>query len=214
MELQKFIDSRKYLYHLTDQVNLKSILNDYTLKSTKELVKASHIEKKTAFLRTRRLNHCPIKINGFDIMIRDQYPLNPVIAMKNMTKGWVFENFVYHLNSRVFFWPTKKDLKSHYKRYENDNEFPMVLRFETKEVVALNKSKPLFCKYNSGAPRCHNSFKKGAAPRGKNSFLPAIDYPDSIGSVREVTYLSSCTLPKNIYISSHPNKPFRKIAHF
>jgi len=214
MELQKFIGSRKYLYHLTDKVNLKSILSDYTLKSTTELIKASTIEKKTAFLRTRRLKHCPITINGFEIVIRDQYPLNPVIAMKNMTEGWMFEDFVYHLNSRVFFWPTEKDLKSHYKRYENDNEFPMVLRFETKEVAALNKSEPLFCKYNSGAPRCHNSFKKGAAPRGKNSFLNAIDYPDPIGSVREVTYLSSCTLPKNIYISSHPSKPFRKIGHF
>ena len=214
MELQKFIDSRKYLYHLTDQTNLKSILSDYNLKSTKELIKASNIEKKAAFLRNRRLKHCPITINGFNIMIRDQYPLNPVIAMKNMTKGWVFEDFVYHLNLRVFFWPTEKDLRSHYKRYENDNEYPMILRFETEEVVDINKAEPLFCKYNSGAPRCHNSFKKGAAPRGENSFLRAIDYLDPIGSVREVTYLYSCKLPKNIFISSHPNKPFKKLVTF
>lgn len=211
MELQKFIDSRKYLYHLTDQLNLKSILSDYTLKSTKELVKASNIEKKTAFLRTRRLNHCPIRINGFDIMIRDQYPLNPIIAMKNMTKGWVFEDFVYHLNSRIFFWPTEKDLKAHYKRYENDQEYPIILRLETKEIFDLNKTEPLFCKFNSGAPRCHNFYKKGAAPRGENSFLKAIDYPAEVGSVREVTFKDFCFLPKNIYLSSHPDKPFKKL---
>jgi hypothetical protein len=211
MELQKFIESREYLYHLTDKINLKSILSDYTLKSTTELVKSSNITKKADFLRDRRLKHCPISINGFDIMIRDQYPLNPAIAMKNMTKGWVFEDFVYHLNSRVFFWPTEKDLRSHYKRYENDKEYPMILRFETKEVVALNKPEPFFCKYNSGAPRCHNSFEKGAAPRGENSFLRAIDYPDPIASVREVTYLNFCKLPRNIYISAHPNKPFKKL---
>ncbi len=83
MELQKFIESRKYLYHLTDKKNLKSILNDYTLKSTKILVKESDIENKSTFLRTRRLEHSPARIKGFDIIIRDQYPLNPVIAMKS-----------------------------------------------------------------------------------------------------------------------------------
>jgi hypothetical protein len=211
MELQKFINSREYIYHLTDKKNLKSILTDYTLKSTKELIKASNIEKKAAFLRTRRLEHCPITVNGFGIMVRDQYPLNPVIAMKNMTKGWVFGDFVYHLNSRVFFWPTEKDLNSHYKRYENDKEYPIILRLETKDVFDLNKTEPLFCKFNSGAPRCHNFYKKGAAPRGENSFLSAQEYKDSVGSVREVTFTNFCLLPKNIYVSSHPDKTFKKL---
>ena len=190
---------------------MPSILSDYTLKSTIKLVNLSSLPDKTRFLKTRRENHVPIKIGEFEIFLRDQHTLSEAIVMKNMTTGWTFQDFVYTLNSRVFFWSTEKDLRSHYKRYEKQGEYPLILRANTSEVFEINNRKPEFCKYNSGGPRCHHTFTKGAAPRGANSFLNASKYPDVYTTVREVTFTDMCVLPRTIFLSSHPDKAFKVI---
>src|SRR5690606_9682149 len=122
----------------------------------------------------------------FKAILRDQDPLFRNIVVKNLEGGWTFEDFVFSLNSRVFFWATEKDLKNHYLRYENQKEFPNILRFKTAEVIAANKHEPQFCRLNSGAPRCSSYYTKGAPPRGPKTFLGANDYPGTPSSIREV----------------------------
>lgn len=210
MELNKFIALRPYLYHLTDISNIESILSDYTLKSTSILSGIAKLEDRDTFLRTRRVGHKKI---GTDIQfsIRDQDPLYEKIVNKNLANGMTFGDFVYLLNTKVFFWAKDTDLQIHYGRYEKQNEFPVILRVSTADLFKLNKVEPEFCRLNSGAPRCSSYYKEGAPPRGRDTFQKAKNYSRGASTVREVTFENSCSLPKNIFISKHPNQPFKSI---
>lgn len=211
MTIEKFIRLRPYLYHLTDEENLESILRSGTLKSTATLVQEFHLEDADNFLRTRRVGHKKITYRNKSVILRDQDPLFIKILAKNLEGGWTVGDFIYSLNSRVFFWATERDMQGHYLRYENQKEFPKILRFSTGELFALNNNEPQFCRLNSGAPRCSCYYSEGAPPRGQNTFQRAQDYTSTPSSVREVTFLNNCVLPKEIFVSKHPSKSFKKI---
>lgn len=210
MDLEKFIELRPQLYHLTDKINIPLILGARTLQSTSQLVRIAQIPDMDNFLRTRRVGHHSITIGKSQAKLRDQDPLFQKIVEKNLEDGWTFEDFVYSLNSRVFFWATEKDLRTHYKRYENQKEYPRILRFDTADLFNANKTQPQFCHLNSGAPRCSAYYQEGAPPRGPRTFLPAKEYDKPPSSVREVTILESCKLPDNIFIADHPDEKFKK----
>jgi hypothetical protein len=210
MDINKFIELRPHLYHLTDERNINPILQSRTLNSAAVLAKLGGVPNLSEFLRTRRRGHFPIENGSFLAILRDQDPLFEKIVTKNLEGGWTFGDFVYSLNSRVFFWPTEKDLKTHYKRYENQNEYPKIIRVATEDLFAINKTEAQFCRLNSGAPRCSSHYKEGAPPRGPKTFLVASEYPDSPSSIREVTFIKSCILPDNIWISNHPDQEFQK----
>jgi hypothetical protein len=211
MDIQKFVGLRENLFHLTDKNNLDSILSDYTLKSTQTLTGLVKIPDRQNFLRTRRVGHKRISDGSLAFLLRDQDPLFEKIVTKNLEKTMSFGDFVYLLNSKVFFWATEKDLRTHYARYEKQNERPVILRINTAALFAVNKHEPKFCKLNSGAPRCSSYHKEGAPPRGSNTFLDAASYPGTPSSVREVTFDRECKLPETLYLSSHPDKSFKRI---
>src|ERR1044072_7187388 len=129
MEINNFVRLRQYLYHITDERNLNSIVQQGKLLSTVKIANSVELENREAFLRTRRVGHKIIGNKNKIYSIRDQDPLFKNIVIKNLEKGWTFEDFVFYLNSHVFFWATEKDLRTHYKRYENQNEFPIILKF-------------------------------------------------------------------------------------
>jgi len=210
MTIERFIGLRPYLYHLTDEENLESILRSGTLKSTATLVQEFHLEDADTFLRTRRVGHKKIIYRNKSVIIRDQDPLFIKILAKNLEGGWTIGDFIHSLNSRVFFWAKEKDMQGHYLRYENQKEFPKILRFSTEDLFKLNDNEPQFCRLNSGAPRCSCYYPEGAPPRGETTFQHADNYKYTPSTVREVTFLSTCTLPKEIFLSSHPTKSFKR----
>jgi hypothetical protein len=165
------------------------------------------------FLRTRRVGHKKIGSDGLVISIRDQDPLFKNIVVKNLEDNWTFEDFVFSLNEKIFFWAKETDLRTHYSRYEKQNEFPVILRIGTEQFIELNSKiqEPKFCRLNSGAPRCSAYYEEGAPPRGSKTFLPASEYPGVPSSVREVIFENHCKLPKAISLSKHPNSPFKTI---
>lgn len=211
MDINKFINLRPFLFHLTDPCNLHSILTDRILKSSKALVELVNLNDGENFLRTRRKGHKKIEKGNLSFLLRDQDPLYEKIVIKNLDQDMNFGDFVLLLNLRVFFWSTEKDLKTHYSRYEKQNENPIILKVDTKELFRIN-SKPQFCSLNSGAPRCSSYHREGAPRRGKNTFQYASDYHNVPSSVREVTFCNECRLPINVFLSNHPTKPYKKIT--
>jgi hypothetical protein len=211
MDVNKFISLRPFLFHLTDPSNLNSILTDRILKSSKTLVELVNLNDAENFLRTRRKGHKKIEKDNLSFLLRDQDPLYEKIVIKNLDRGMNFSDFVLLLNSRVFFWSTEKDLKTHYSRYEKQNEDPIILRISTKELFAIN-NEPQFCNLNSGAPRCSSYYTEGAPRRGENTFQYASDYNNTPSSVREVTFNNECKLPDNIFLSNHPTKYYEEIT--
>jgi hypothetical protein len=200
MDKQEFVKKTPFLYHLTDSRNLEFIKHQKKLLSTSQIVAMSGIAEADAFLKNRRAQHSILDVNGVNLFIRDQKPLNKALA-KCLTDNWTSAEFIYHLNSRVFMWPNIKRLATHFGRYEKEN--PIIFRFNTPDILALNEHVE-FSKINSGATRPSGVFGGKAAPRGKDTFQNFDDYSFKVGSVAEVTFPQHCLLSTQFEISSSP----------
>lgn len=205
---EEFIQQTPFLYHLTDRRNLPSIKKWGRLYSTVDLVGKSGIQNANEYLHSQRPQHTSLIINGYEVFVRDQKPLNRALD-KCLTDNWTREDYIYHLNKRVFTWPTINRLVKHYNRYENEN--PLILKFATEEILALNSNVEI-TRLNSGATRPLGVLGGVAPPRGKDTFKPFEEYDLSIKSVAEVTFLSSCLLPATFDIGSTPSSVWEKIS--
>jgi len=208
MDISKFIITRPFLYHLTDQRNLDYIgQKKGILFSTTEIIQRSELnaDEKEKILRERRPNHTKVRINGFDISIRDQKPISIRNLSKCLTDGWSYGDFLYHLNNRVFFWPTIPRLSRHFNRYADER--PLIIRVSSREIFELNQD-PEFCRLNSGATRSSSHYGGAPPQRGKDTFLKADQYPYSVSGVAEVTFINMCQLPKVISLSNDPLGPW------
>lgn len=208
MDEIKFIKKREFLYHLTDTRNLNLIIESKSIHSTWKILAWSDLseQERNKYFETRRPDHIVVNINGNKIYIRDQRPISLIALGKCLTDNWSVEDFLKHLNSRVFFWPTLNRLEVHYDRYRSEN--PTILRFKTSELLELN-SHAEYSHINSGATRPNYYLNGLASSRGKNTFKPAKEFEYNVGKVAEVTFPDSCKLPYTFCISSNPNGPWK-----
>ena len=211
MEIETLIKKRQYIYHLTSRENVDLILNNRKIDSTVKLITNSNLDdnEKTAVLTTRRVGHFYINnANGDEVMIRDQNPISIKSLNKCLTDGWSSEDFLYHLNNRVFFWPTLKRLNIHFEKYKEEK--PIIFRCLTEDMLALNDNIKL-CHLNSGATRCHHMWGGAPPPRGADTFVDIKDFDYPVGRLAEVTFEESCILPETLWISDNPNGEWNKV---
>lgn len=207
MDIDDFITATPFLYHLTDSRNMPFIKRTKKLLSAVELGRLSAIEDFESFVKTRRPDHTKLTIDSCDVFIRDQKPLNRALD-KCLTNNWTREDYIYHLNRRVFTWPTIDRLTKHYDRYASEN--PIILRFNTGEILKLNKNAEI-TNLNSGATRPLGILGGVAPARGKDTFKPFKDYHLPVRSVAEVTFLDECVLPKTFHVGTSPIARWSKI---
>ena len=206
--MDAFSQTRPYLYHLTAPRNLDRIQRQMRLVSDAKLMEEAHAEQ---WYRRKRVGHLEVEIDGQSVVIRDQDPLyEGNIALEG---GWAFADLIAKLNGLVFFWPGNGNGPvsygvRHYERYQD--HVPVILRFQVADLIAANDgATPLFCKYNSGAPRCNNGQR---SPRGPNTFISNDDADFTPGRVVEVVYQDSVVLPAAIELSTQPTGPWRTLA--
>jgi hypothetical protein len=205
VDVNRYSKIRAYLYHLTDRVNLDHIRESKLLFCAAELMKHSGRDD---LLRKRRQNHERIEINGSGVSLRDQKPL--LSGNIELTGGFTFEDFVEALNARVFFWPGTdegpiRSGENHFARYEIERPAMLRCRFQSLLSASL-AAEPLYCMYNSGAPRCVNGRK---SPRGPNTFLKACDFPRSPSKVVEVTFIGEVEIPQDAEFGDGPKGPWQ-----
>ncbi len=205
-DLPHFVRLRPFLYHLTACRNLRRIRKSHGLECARRLFCAGG---QPELIRKRRRQHCELEIDGETAIVRDQSPLHP--GNMKLDEGQCLEDFVEHLNGLVFFWPggDKGPIQAgrrHYKRYKG--EHPALLRVRTEDLFEKNKGKPLFCRYNSGAPRCS---KGERSPRGRDTFLDAGSFPFTAGKVVETVYAGQAVLPKSTQLGSSPCGPWERL---
>ena len=207
MNIEKFIEERPFLYHLTCESNSKLIIAQKKIYSTNELVKMSGNKSYLPIRKKRRVDHAEIIIDGVSYWLRDQQPISEKALGKCLTDGWEVGDFLYHLNDRVFMWPTLDRLYRHYNRYVQEK--PVIFRFPTKELLELNPH-VLFCRLNSGATRA-NSYLGGKPPaRGAKSFLPAEEFEHTVREVAEVTFPGFCDINVDFKTSGNPEGSYRQ----
>ena len=196
---QHFAESRPYLYHLTDRSNLDHIRETKTLFPAATLMERAG---RTELLRVRRHGYERVTIGKTVILLRDQAPLHR--GNLRLPNGFSFEDFVESLNQRVFFWPgtaagpISYGLR-HFERYRQES--PVLLRIDYRSLLLANSSAvPLYCRYNSGSPRCSDGRK---SPRGPDTFVSTVDFDGTPSQVVEVTFSSDVDLPTHTEFGSH-----------
>ena len=207
MDLDKFAETRPYLWHLTDAGNVERIRRMKQLECAATLLCAGGC---TACIGKRRKSSCIVRVDGDDVRIRDQKPLHD--GNMQLPEGWSFEKFVKFLNSHVFFWPgtaqtPKGSGKGHFRRYVNEcpTGSVAVLRVPTKDLFAANCASPLFSRYNSGSPRRNRGTR---IPRGPNTFVCGNTFPLPPSKVIEVVFRKSAVLLPTICLAIlHPDGP-------
>jgi hypothetical protein len=208
MDLQKFTAERPYLYHLTSRENADNILSTNTLFSANTLIDMTNDALLQSVKKSRRADHQALLIGGKLFYLRDQRPISEKALSKCLTNNWSVGDFLFHLNDRVFMWPTVDRLWKHFNRYEKEN--PIIFRFSTPEILEAN-SHAKFCRLNSGATR-PSSYLGGIAPRrGIESFVDAEHFDRAIRDVAEVTFDRQCTLIGPVWTSSRPDGNFERL---
>jgi hypothetical protein len=205
MDLQKFIDQRPYLYHLTSEVNATNIIATKRLLSANQLITMAGVADIDTIKRTKRTQHLNLTVDGKEILLRDQRPISEKALSKCLTNGWAVGDFLYHLNERIFMWPTLDRLWKHFNRYENEK--PVIFRFTTKDILEANHNVK-FSRLNSGATRA-NSHLGGKAPeRGLNTFLNAEQFILPLREVAEVTFENYCVIKGDMEYSYRPDSNY------
>jgi hypothetical protein len=140
----------------------------------------------------RRARHMVLVVGGSEVRVRDQSPLHE--GNIDFESGWDFARLVEALNNRVYFWPGTADSPidyglRHMGRYLNEG--PVVVKVPCRRMFALNPN-PLFCKFNSGSPRCTGGRK---SPRGSATFQSHTDCNLAVSDIVEVTFEGVARLP-------------------
>ncbi len=204
---EHFARRRPYVYHLSHRDNLRH------LRETGCLVPAAILMERAGradLLRTPRRAHERVSVDGRIIALRDQRPLRRGNA--GLSRGYAFGDLVESLNRRVFFWPGDRNGPidygvRHFEHYEH--EHPIVLRVGFAALAASNPLvEPLFCRYNSGSPRCSYGRR---SPRGPGTFLTAAAFDGTPNQVVEVTFENEIALPPGTEFAGQPGGPWRSL---
>jgi hypothetical protein len=95
----------------------------------------------------------------------------------------------------------------HFERYRQDG--PVFLRIDYPSLLLANPSAvPLYCRYNSGSPRCSNGKK---SPRGPDTFLSTLAFNGTPSQVVEVTFSSEIELPTQTKFGRQPGGPWNSL---
>ena len=204
-DLGRFQRLRPFLYHLTARENLCRIRRSRSLECSARLFDAAG---RSELKRKHRRDGCRLKIGKEKVHIRDQSPLHE----RSIKLEGLFDEFIECLNGLVFFWPgteegPKPPGRRHFERYRN--EHPVLVRIRTKELFEANgRYKPLFCCYNSGAPR----WSRGKpSPRRPEIFSEAASAPFTAGKVVETVYSGWVVLPTDTEWGCSPNGPWKPL---
>jgi len=202
--VDSYASARPYLFHLTHRDNLNHIRELGRLFPAAVLMERA---KQNDLIRTLRRGSREISVDGRTIVIRDQDRLHR--GNTRSPTGYIFEDLIEALNRRIFFWPGAgagpiSYGQRHFERYEKEQ--PVILRIDFQSLLDANPSaSPLYCRYNSGSPRCSDGNK---SPRGPNTFLSAAEFHETPSKVVEVTFDTEIILPPTTQVGSYPSGPW------
>jgi len=205
--LERFVAVRPFLFHLTATGNLNRIMDTRVLQPTNDLLTiAGWRAPRTAPRRGPQL----VEIDGQTVWIRDQRPLHAGnIAFE---EGWDMPRFLALIDSHVFFWPGKEEgpVKAginHFKRYAQDR--PALIRVPTGALLDANPElEPLFCRFNSGAPRASHGRK---SPRGSTTYVSEHALDGTVDHVKEALFCGAVKMPLTSQMASSYSGPWAQV---
>jgi hypothetical protein len=161
---EELINNHPYLYHMAE-VGSWPTIQEFGLMTTESIVRSSSLtrEEIQEVLSTRRANSIRIPHPTLgNVVIRDQGPLN-LANLDLGASGGTVEEWLYELNSRVFFWlhPAKLSQLLKARRYRNFEQD--VITVDTRSLLDNYGSAVRLSPINSGATIYPNAPQRGAA---------------------------------------------------
>jgi hypothetical protein len=159
----------------------------------------------------RRKSSLAVKVNGEEVVIRDNRPLRP--GSIDLLGGWLLSDWLGELNSRVFLWPGKEDGpiqrgRAHFDRYASEG-LVFVLRMPTHSLITANPNRELWVtRCNSGSAR-HIGGKP--VPRGPATFQLPVSAPFPPSEVIELSYRGAAKLPSDAQWSTSLSGPWKAL---
>jgi len=207
LDLDRLIRLRTHLFHLTARSNLRSIATEGALHPAEEILRRGN---RLDLLRVRRLRHESVRLGKSAVLVRDQAPLHAGAAL--FEPGWGLSEWVEHVNRHVFFWPGSASgpISSGLNQHQHySSESPALLRIPAGSIILVGSPAPLFCRFNSGAPRY-----SGGRPsaRGAATYLSAEAFPGPPSRVIEVVFRGSVFLPAATEVSASFSGPWQSLA--
>jgi hypothetical protein len=203
--IDRFVQLRPFLYHLTNATNVTRVLRVGRLESAARIFRTG---KRPHMAIVRRPKSVLVSLGGDTVVVRDQAPLHP--GHTALQPGWRFEDLVAYLNNRVFFWPGTEagPIPSGLRYYERyASEKPAIVRVATAAIISANPARtPEFCRYNSGSPRSSNGVR---SPRTAKTFVEGREAAFGAAQVVEVTFCDQAVLPQEVEVGSSPRGPWR-----
>jgi hypothetical protein len=204
--LDLFARQRPFVYHLTSPDNIDSIRSARRLECAADFIKNSGSDD---LLQKQRKPSCYVRASNTNVRLQSQSPLHPGnVAFED---GWSLSDLIACLNGLVFFWPGTESSPNRYGenhfKSRSWSERPIALRVPTAELLESNRgNRPLFCRFNSGSPRCVKGRK---SPRGPNTFLPADRFEGTLSEVAELVFSGNVHLPDATEFRLSPDCPWR-----
>ena len=207
-DLETYARLRPFLYHLTHRHNIDRIICTRRLQSAASLLRLAGMSSMATEKREKSVR---ISINGCSVILCDQAPLYSKNAQ--FIEGWSLSEFIAYLNEFVFFWAGSEKGPvdygvHHFERYYPEG--PLIVRVRMMSLCCENpNTEPLFCRYNSGSPRWSGG---KPSPRGPDTFSTANDSEFTAGSVKEVVFRGSITIPNDCEYSPSIYGPWSPLA--
>ena len=203
MDIEKYIQTRPVVYHLTDRLNLEQIQDTSMLFPTATFYEEAGLPHKSRCLRH---DSDVVSINGVKVHIRDQAPLHA--GHMSLCHNTTYTEFIEFLNQHVYFWPGTCAGPNdygirHFARYRKRKEDSVVLACDSASLFQVN-TEPRFSRYNSGSPRCSGGKR---SPRCIDMFRLADDFVGTPSKVVEVTFRDAVQL-SDVNVSWHNPEEF------
>jgi hypothetical protein len=159
------------LYHLTPTAHVDSIRR-HGLLSTSALLDRFGIsgETRSRLEKGRRGRPEPLEHSTWGrVVLRDQHPLSVRALERALAESMTVEAWLYLINGRVFFFPTRERLDRLATAYRSEDQ--SILVFDTARLLERHLDEVEISHMNTGAtiPFAH--------PRGPDTFRPLCEYP-------------------------------------
>jgi hypothetical protein len=201
----QFFNIWTHSYHVTSAANLVSIRQSRVLLPTQTLLKQA---KRHYFLRRRRTRDVLLRIEGQQILIRNQVPLDPYSLDLGATG--TLPEYVACLNSFVYFWPGTAlgPREDGVRMFERTNgTLSIVIRMPTRSLIDTNPASPTYvATCNTGVAWTEQGTR---SRRGPDVFQPVETFSEQPSSIHEICFGGDVRLPEDAEYGTNPAGPWR-----
>jgi hypothetical protein len=161
------------IWHMAEDGSWDSIRR-HGLLSTSALLDLYGVDgdRRLALEAQRRPDSVSISVEGLpNAVIRDQKPMTESALRKCLNGGITPEDWFRLLNGRVFFWLSRERLRGLLNARAYRGRPQTVLTVDAASLIGAHRPRIDLSPINSGATIYNPQ------PRGRNTFLPIVDYP-------------------------------------